>query len=46
MKNDIYIAKLEHTSTSKSIYLAVVECYMTVFGLNGLDLDDYLEFCL
>ena len=25
--------------------LSVVECYKTVFGLNGLDLDDYFEFC-
>ena len=26
-------------------YLSVVECYKTVFGLNGLDFDDYFEFC-
>ena len=26
-------------------YLSVVECYKTVFDLNGLDLDDYFEFC-
>ena len=26
-------------------YLPVVECYKTVFGLNGLDFDDYFEFC-
>ena len=25
--------------------LSEVECYKTVFGLNGLDLDDYFEFC-
>ena len=23
----------------------MVECYKTVFGLNGLDFDDYFEFC-
>ena len=26
-------------------YLSVVECYKTVFGLNGLDFYDYFEFC-
>ena len=26
-------------------YLSVLECYKTVFGLNGLDFDDYFEFC-
>ena len=26
-------------------YLSVVECYKTVFSLNGLDFDDYFEFC-
>ena len=26
-------------------YLSVVECYKTVFGLNGRDFDDYFEFC-
>ena len=26
-------------------YLSVVECFKTVFGLNGLDFDDYFEFC-
>ena len=26
-------------------YLSVVECYKTVFGLIGLDFDDYFEFC-
>ena len=26
-------------------YLSVVECYKTVFGLNGLDFDYYFEFC-
>ena len=26
-------------------YLSVVACYKTVFGLNGLDFDDYFEFC-
>ena len=26
-------------------HLSVVECYKTVFGLNGLDFDDYFEFC-
>ena len=26
-------------------YLSVVECYKTVFGLNGLDFDVYFEFC-
>ena len=26
-------------------YLSVVECYKTVFGLNGLDFDDHFEFC-
>ena len=40
----MYVAKLEHPSASKRI-LSVVECYKTVFGLNGLDLDDYFEFC-
>ena len=40
----MYVAKLEHPSVSKRI-LSVVECYKTVFGLNGLDLDDYFEFC-
>ena len=24
-------------------YLSVVECYKTVFGLNGLDFDDYFK---
>ena len=26
-------------------YLSVMECYKTVFGLNGLDFDDHFEFC-
>ena len=26
-------------------YLSVVECHKTVFGLNGLEFDDYFEFC-
>ena len=26
-------------------YLSLVECYKTVFGLNGLDLNDYFECC-
>ena len=26
-------------------YLSVVECYKTVFILNGLDFNDYFEFC-
>ena len=26
-------------------YLSIVECYKTVFGLNGLDFYDYFEFC-
>ena len=26
-------------------YLSVVECYKTVFSLNGLDFNDYFEFC-
>ena len=41
-----YILLNWNTLQHRRAYLAVVECYMTVFGLNGLDLDDYLEFCL
>ena len=26
-------------------YLSLVECYKTVFGLNGLDFNDYFECC-
>jgi len=26
-------------------YLSLVECYKTVFGLSGLDLNDYFECC-
>ena len=34
-----------NTLQHRSKYLSVVECYKTVFGLNGLDFDDYFEFC-
>ena len=26
-------------------YLSLVECYKIVFGLNGLDFNDYFEYC-
>ena len=26
-------------------YLSLVECYKTVFGLNGLNFNDYFEYC-
>ena len=34
-----------NTLQNRREYLSVVECYKTVFGLNGLDFDDYFEFC-
>ncbi|RMX52105.1 hypothetical protein pdam_00024115 [Pocillopora damicornis] len=34
-----------NTLQHRRAYLSVVECYKTVFGLNGLGFDDYFEFC-
>ena len=36
--------RIPRSTSKKKLFISLVECYKTVFGLNGLNLEGFFEF--